>query len=176
LPSVGAEETTNTVQGVSLEERKVLVEEGRLELERQKARREARQGWVARGGVLVPVFAAVIAAIVSLHAAREADRKDFQLKAADIAFANDNPIGTRNRARALAALFPERLKGFAEGFNPASFQAPPNSTESKKELLHLMADHPASSAEILAAWRSLFPADKWAKGLKPLAHSSRGDP
>jgi hypothetical protein len=153
-----------------LEARRVAIEEARLELERVKADREARGWWVARVGVAIPLLAAVVAAWVSVDNARETDRNDFELKAAEIVFQTDDPYATEARARALSELFPGHLsKDFGKTFRPGRYGTDAGAVGAKKELLQLLVAHPRQARAILSAWQQLFPDDKWPSELKGLA-------
>jgi hypothetical protein len=107
-----------------------------------------------------------ITVIAQLASDRSQARKDFELNAAELVMAEKKPIGTFNKARALKALFGDRLPSdFAENFKPAEFEAPGYRRDaivaSKKELITLLADHPEHRRVIVRIWSHAFPDDDW---------------
>jgi len=84
-----------------------------------------------------------------------------------------NPFEAANKAKALDALFPDRLPhDFAASFEPEDYGTPPpNSSvksiiESKKELMRMLIDHREQKQEIIQMWMQLFPGDMWVNDLK----------
>jgi len=52
-----------------------------------------------------------------------AERAQFELKAAELVLNEKGPVGAKNKAKALQALFPDKLpKDFVSSFNPADFE------------------------------------------------------
>ena len=83
--------------------------------------------------------------------------------------ASDNVAVTYNKARAMRALFPNRLPSdFAGSFNPSDFVSSNEAgvVQSKKELLDLLADHPSERQQIIDTWKHFFPDDEWVKDLE----------
>ncbi len=88
----------------------------------------------------------------------------FQLEAAEIIMDTDGPRQAQNRARALRKFFPKRLpEDLAQGFVPEEFGIVTQLDEGKKELLRLIAEHPAAKQQILELWAVMFQGDPWLK-------------
>jgi flagellar biosynthesis/type III secretory pathway M-ring protein FliF/YscJ len=151
----------------NIEHQKLAIDQRRLSLEERKAKAELRWGWLTRLVVLIPVVVALIAFMQALKVQNEKAKDDFEVKAAEIVMNADTPAETDGRARALAALFPDRLgPDFASQFDPDKFANRPQFERdqvvaAKKELLDLVAAHPQDRALIIELWRDLFPDDAW---------------
>jgi hypothetical protein len=92
---------------------------------------------------------------------RMADAKlQFELKAAEIAFAGDTPLAVQHRAGALKAMFGERLpEDFLSSYDPYKFGEKIGNIDSRKFLLELLIQHPDKQLEIVLFWKQLFPGD-----------------
>jgi transcriptional regulator of met regulon len=159
---------------IAIEEKKMRLDERRVEMEERKT----RQTFWARLGVVVPLAVALLALagnFWSEHNKREEQiqqAKDaFELKVADLVMNTKSPFETQGRATAMKQLFPERLgENFAARFDPEQatdrrkFENDQR-VAAKKELLNLIAAHPEAREQIISTWRTLFPADEWAKNL-----------
>jgi hypothetical protein len=150
------------------------------QLDKSKTSEEKRRTWLTAGSIFIPLL---IAALTFANASFTQDRQaedqlalqaqqaqaEFELKAADIVMASDSAAGTYNKARAMRALFPNRLPlDFADSFNPSDFTSSNEAgvVQSKKELLNLLADHPSERQQIIDTWKYLFPDDEWVKDLE----------
>ena len=121
----------------TIEERKLLLEERRVEIELDKIRIEKTRVWTGSAstfGSLLIVAATVALGIWSQyeqaklqHSIQDRQAKaQFELKAAEIVMGADNPSTTLNKARALQSLFPQYLStNFAESFVPDDFGRDP---------------------------------------------------
>lgn len=150
-------ETFNIEQEkLALEREKLILEHAKLELERQKTK------WTAIG-VAVPLVAIAATVMLGVWGQHQKGRDDFALKAAEILLAGDNPATTQSKAKALVTLFPSQLpQDFAKSFDPDAFyHTDPDPVLPKKDLVNLMAAHPADAERILAVWKAMFPDDKW---------------
>lgn len=166
-------------QELEVERRKLELDERRVQVEERKA----SQGFWTRVTILVPVGAALVAAVigggVSLYT-RHQDSRDkieleqlqaqdaFELKSAELVMGGSDAFENFSRATAMKQLFPKRLPAtFADRFDPeANTDFRFRVIASKKELLNLLAAHPAERKKIIATWRALFPGDEWAKSLE----------
>jgi hypothetical protein len=106
------------------------------------------------------------------------ERSQFELKAAELAFAEKGPHGTYQRARALKALFPDRLPDdFAERFDPKTFlTSPGEGSDGKFRFIEAMAPHVKDSEQLIALWEALFPADTWPVRAKDKLLAARNAP
>src|SRR5215213_6849236 len=157
------------------------------ELDRSKTAEEKRRTWltaVSSVGALVAIFIPLLIAALTFRNAsvtQERQAEDqlalqaqqaqaaFELKAAEIVMASDNVAVTYNKARAMRALYPNRLPpDFAGSFNPSDFTSSNEAgvVQSKKELLNLLADHPSERQQIIDTWKHFFPEDEWVKNLE----------
>jgi len=93
----------------------------------------------------------------------------FELKAAEIAFAGKTPEAVMNRAKALSAVFPTRLPSdFLGSFDPQKVGGGKQDPEGKKFFLELLTKcRPQDKAEIFGLWKALF-GDDWLKGVESL--------
>lgn len=167
------------------------IEEQRLELDERRValeERKARHDFWTKLGIVVPIFAAALVFAGNLVVQRlqaddaiDAQKRQaadaFELKVAELIMDSEGPYETRGRAVALSQLFPNRVAtDFVKNYDPeqatnrANFERDQR-VASKKELIALLAAHPADSAFIVRTWRQLFPADTWLSLLE-----SRGSP
>ena len=133
------------------------LQEQRLLLERATAARTTNLEYAKIGAtglsILIPLFAALLVA-------RAQARTSFELKAAELVLGSQNPFAARNRAEILKKLFPVRLpQDFAQAFRPEEHARVGPSTESKLELLKLIAAHPGREADVVTLWRRMYPKD-----------------
>lgn len=137
MDNVGVPAVDYEREKIGLEREKVQLERDSVKLERVKAR------WVAISIIVPLVVAAGTVAfgiwsqkqqagnqlqIQNQQARYESDlqvqqaRDQFALKAAEIVMNAEGPLQAKNKARALANLFSDRLpSNFAESFDPASY-------------------------------------------------------
>jgi hypothetical protein len=84
----------------------------------------------------------------------------FELKAAEIAFMGETPLAVRDRAKALKAMFGDRLRDdFLSSYDPYEFGEKEGNIESKKFFLDLLLKYPEQQFETLCFWKELFPGD-----------------
>lgn len=162
-----------------LEQRKIDLEERRVAIEERKA----RHAFWTRFGIVVPIVAALIAFGADLDVQRRnakdalalQERKakaDFELKVAELVMNTHGPFESRGRAVALREIFADHLgKQFGSNFNPEDATNKEAATHdavvsSKKELLQLIAEHPARRRQLVHTWEKLFPDDRWARALE----------
>lgn len=121
----------------TIEERRLLLEERKVEIELDKIRIEKTRVWTASASTVGSLL--IVAATVALgiwsqyeqaklqHSIQDRQAKaQFELKAAEIVMAADNPTTTLNKAKALQSLFPQYLSdNFAESFVPDDFGRDP---------------------------------------------------
>jgi hypothetical protein len=169
----------------------------RLELERQKLAEETREAsersQIERAKLdfeksnafrslfssMVPLLVALGTLAFSIYSFRKqaqqqnesqerAARLQFEIKAAEIAFAGKTPEAVANRAQALRAIFADRLPNqFAGSFQPGEHGGGKESPDEKKFFLELLMKYPDHKAEIFTLWQSLF-GDEWLDRVQPL--------
>jgi hypothetical protein len=137
-------------------------------LEERKLSLEWYKAWITGGSLLIPLLLGVITlAWQSKTTAKfkeDEAKSAFELKAADIIFEGDNPRATRNKARALAALFPNKIdKDFANAFKPEEFSGP--KYESKLEVFKAAFTKVQTPDEVYRIWSEIFPGDEWIRRL-----------
>lgn len=87
-------------------------------------------------------------------------RLQFEMKAAEIAFAGETPLAVGDRAKALKAMFVSRLPdNFLSDYDPHEFGEKEGNVESKKFFLELLLKYPDQQLEILYFWKEIFPGD-----------------
>ncbi len=104
------------------------------------------------------------------EAAKKAAELQFEIKAAELSYAGSTPQAAMNRAKALQAMFPERLPStFLNSFNPDKYGGDREPSEEKKLLLELALKYPDQRLDILELWTKLFPFDKyWLERVRPV--------
>jgi len=182
-PKLAQEQAKLQLDRERFEHEKALAEERfghEQKLDQSKTSQEKRRTWITAGSIFIPLLiAALTFANASFTQERQAEdqlalqaqqaQAEFELKAADIVMASDSAAGTYNKARAMRALFPNRLPlDFAGSFNPSDYTSSNEAgvVQSKKELLNLLADHPSERQQIIDTWKYLFPDDEWVKDLE----------
>jgi hypothetical protein len=143
-------------------------------LEKQKLEIEQQKLWAASLSVGVPLLIGVLTLLVQGWLRRKDSRDAFELKAVEIIFSADNPVGTKNRAGALKGMFPERFnENFGNGFAPSQFAGP--RYQAKLEVFKAACEKAETPEEVYKIWASIFPGDEWIKPLvnkKPESTSS----
>lgn len=147
------------------------------DLERQKLEVERLKAWSTGGSILIPLILGVSTLAWQTRSAnklKDRDAKDlFDLKAAEIIFKTDSTIGSRNRARALTALFPDRLPSdFGETFEPKKFQGGGPRYEARLEVFKAACEKVSTPNEVYRIWCAIFPDDNW---IKPLISEPAGN-
>jgi hypothetical protein len=145
---------------MDLERQRILLEQERLKVDRFKS-------WWTGISILIPLLVAAVTVAFNTWSQVQQAQSEFELKAAEIVMNASGPAEARNKARALAALFPDRLSenfaGFAEAFDPDLYGGP--DAEVKKELLRWIIANPEQKQEIVEMWVEVFPDDEWANDL-----------
>jgi hypothetical protein len=118
----------------SIEQQKLALEERRLVLEERRVKRERLSRWITPLAIFVPLLVAALTYVGNVTTQARHDRQqlelqerqgqqEFELTAAEVVMKVKTPKGTQQRARALAALFPQRLpEGFGDTFRACKFQ------------------------------------------------------
>ncbi len=142
------------------------IEQQRLALEREKLKVEWFRAWWTGFSILIPLLIAVGTFFYNSQNQREQARIDFKLKAAEIVLNAQGPTEAKNKAAAMAALFPDYLPSdFAEDFTPLDYGSPKISSP-QIQLLTLILEHPDQRNEIIDMWLQVAPFDKWAEKLR----------
>lgn len=104
------------------------------QLELQKLEMEKTKAWITGGSMMVPLMVAAFTLALGVwnqnqqarlqrETQERAERAQFELKAAELVLNEKGPVGAKNKAKALQALFPDKLpKDFVSSFNPADFE------------------------------------------------------
>ncbi len=154
----------------NLDEEKLVLERQRLELDERRVKVSFWNSVISAAGIAIPLLVAAISLGVQVRNRNRQDKLLFQAKAAEIAMNTDNPEAARNRARAVAALFPEHLnRDFANQFDPEVFRgsAPrEGGKEAMVEFFKTAASGAKTPAECAELWMKIFPRDTWAEGIK----------
>lgn len=105
------------------------------------------------------------------RAQQHAAQLQFEIKAAEIAFAGKTPQAVLNRGRALKKMFGDRLPdSFLDQFDPKNFGGDKETPEPKQALLELLMQHADKQPLVLKLWSQLFPGDhEWLKRINPNA-------
>jgi hypothetical protein len=159
----------------NLEKEKISLEREKLAVEKSKIPWTALSTIIPLAAVLITVGLSVWsfrkqseqqerqrrADAAQLAKQRAEDAKlQFELKAAEIAFAGETPLAVRDRAMALKAMFGDRLReDFLASYDPYEFGEREANIESKKFFLDLLLKYPEQQFETLCFWKELFPGD-----------------
>jgi hypothetical protein len=140
---------------LDLERDKLELERAKLVVEKQKA------AWTAIG-IAVPIVVVAATVMFGVWSQYQKGRDDFALKSAEIIMAGSSPIATKNKAQALAALFPSQLPvDFAKSFDPDAYGHADTRALRERELVNLMVSHPAEADKVLAIWKAMYPGYEW---------------
>ncbi len=139
----------------------------RLKLERERVKIEWFKAWWTGFSILIPLLIAAGTLYFNAKSQQEQARVDFKLKAVEITLNASSPTEAKNKAEAMAKLFPNDLPAdFAKNFDVTEYGAPKIS-DSKKALLTLIIEHPEQRNEIIDMWIAIAPYDEaWAEKLK----------
>jgi hypothetical protein len=153
-----------------LNKRQVELEEGKLEVEREKLFLERTKARWAATSAIVPAVVAFGTIIYGVWSLRETAKTQFETKLVEIAMQGPGPEEAISRAALVGRVFGEYLPTDFESrlakIDTASLGNSGDPTvPAKKELLKLLADHPANRQAIIASWRALFPGDVWVSSL-----------
>jgi hypothetical protein len=149
---------------VSLEERKLLLDQQRLDFEQSKSAldraEEKHKDLLSAISIGIPILLAVGAYVYQSVTKRGDEKLAFQLKAAELIMASRDTGQVRGKALLLAALFPNRLDAVHKALTEE--KALPyfgRTNETREFLLEMLAKYPASREEIIRGWAILFPWD-----------------
>jgi len=138
------------------ERERIELERQRLELEKEKLKLERERARWAFLSVFVPLLVLAMTFLANVWIQAKQAQNDFELRAAEIVMDTESPSATRNRAEALAALFPGRLpSGFAGSFDPGLYAGNPP-LEPTVELFRQLVAQMDQKQEILALWNEVF--------------------
>jgi hypothetical protein len=156
------------------------IEMQRLGIEEAKLKQEVSAAHLTAWLSIVPFLAAIGTLIYSIWSFRsqianqtklqnEGADLQFQMKAAEIAFSGSRtPEAVHNRAKALKALFEDRLpSGFAKNFEADAVGGNKEVPEVKQFFLGLLLKYPERSVEIANLWDALF-KEEWVDRIRPL--------
>ena len=155
-------------------------EKQKLQIDQAKLDQEKTNAHLTAIVSLLPLLAAIGTLVYSIWSFRqqiaqqsrlqnEAAQLQFQIKAAEIAFAGaKTPEAVQNRSQALKALFGDRLPpNFAHGFDPLTAGGGKEVPEAKQFFLELLLKYPQRAVEITNLWFALFEED-WVERVRPL--------
>lgn len=151
------------------------------QLDDQKLAQEATRAWLNAASLVLPLFAALGTLCYSIWSFRkqiqqnvnqqsESAKLQFEIKAAEIAFAGKTPEAVAHRAQVLKTMFDNRLPdSFPSPFDPQKVGGGKEPSEEKLLLFQALANHYDLAAELIALWDELFPdKQKWLDRVKPL--------
>jgi hypothetical protein len=161
-------------QRLELERESAELDERRLELERERFAWEKRRGWLQQAGVVVPLAVAALSlvgifVVQAKESQRETDaaRREFMLKATELAMDSETVLGAMNRATALQAFFGDELPAdYAnrfQGEDTRGLDPQVADPDFGAQLISLIAAHPADCDLIVNAWLDVFTGAQWAK-------------
>ena len=175
---------------LSLEKEKFMfnsdMERKKIEIEQKKVNVESKKAFWSAWATIVPILAGLLTiaygvwsqdtqAKTQSRLQSESAKQDFELKAVEIAFAGSSPEAVLNRAKALKALFGDRLSAIFLGeFIPEDVGGGKETPEDKKFFIELMLKYPEKKAEIRQLWEQLFPSDQWLLRVSVLPREENG--
>jgi hypothetical protein len=147
-----------------VERDKVAVERDKRDVEKFKAR------WGNITSTTIPILAALLTVVFSVYSLGKTAKIEFGTKLVEVALQGKNPDEALSRAKFTASLFQEYVpKDFQprlQKLNPSDFGNPNLFVdETKRELIKLIAEHPAQSERIKKSWKALWPTDTWVDAL-----------
>jgi hypothetical protein len=140
---------------LDLQKERILIEQKRLELEEEKLKIEREKNKWMSLSIFIPLLVVSITLIGGMLNQQMQSKNEFELKAAEIVMDTESVSAARNRARTLAALFPNKLSSdFAEAFEPEhhSGEIP---LETRIELFRQIIEHNDREAEIIRHWNNI---------------------
>ncbi len=154
----------------SLDEKKLDIEHDKLQLEREKLILERDKVDVERDKAKWTTISIVGTALVALltvgfgiWSQYKQAQSQFEIKAAEIVLKTGSAREARDTAKALLAIFPDRLpKNFAEQFDPDNVpNFGPDVINAKTALLSILPGKTEEQKnEIIELWNKMFPEDK----------------
>ena len=152
-----------------LELAKIELEREKLQLEREKLKVENLKAIRTSWSIFIPLLLAAFTIAFNIWNQIQQSKSDFILQAAELVINAESPTAAQNKARALAALFPEQLpedfNRFANTFDPKLYGGR-NIEETKETIQEWIDEHPDQHQEILDAWILLYPKDTWIDELR----------
>lgn len=153
-----------------IEERKLAIEEDRVSVDKRKVDIDAESLQVERFKAWWTGFSIILSLLigsatlgVGIWQQRRQAVEQFEAKAAEIVMNARGPHEALNRAKTLAALFPNRLPpNFAESFDADKYGRRTHS--GKQKLIELLSAR-CTPNQLLGVWRQIYPADQWARDL-----------
>jgi hypothetical protein len=174
----------------TVDERKLQLDRERLDFDKQKFMTETaiareklqndrdHETWSALS-TLLPFFAGFLTLGYSVWSFRkqatttarlqnETARLQFEMKAAEIAFAGKTPTAVQNRAGVLKTMFGDRLPGaFPPPFDVAKHGEKAESPAEKIQFLEMLLKYPDHQQQAVDLWAALF-TDDWLDRVKPV--------
>lgn len=167
---------------LQVERDRVQVEKDKNEIQKKQVEVEEKKVWWTAVATAAPFAGVLLTIFISVWTFRrqstqqaeqwrsdaiqrdkqqaEAARLQFDLKAAEIAFAGKTPEAVRNRVMVLRELFKERVGvDFLGTFDPAKFGQKEEEDEPKRLFLELFLRYPDRLPELLRLWKQLFRGD-----------------
>lgn len=149
------------------------LQEAELEFKRDQLRVQKSQVIWSALSTIIPLIAVLFTIIYNAWSFRRQTEQlnehrtqdaalQFELKAAEIAFAGGTPLAVRDRAKVLKTMFDKRLSdNFLVDYDPMMFGEREGNLESKKFFLELLLKYPKPEQqyETLCFWKELFPGD-----------------
>ena len=182
--------------GASVDERRLELDRDRLEFEKQKfvveTKREndelenekTKQIWSAASAI-APIIAALFTLGYSVWSFRKQSvaaatlqndtaKLQFDMKAAEIAFAGKTPEAVENRAKLLKKIFGKRLPdNFPPHFEPEEHGGGKEAPEGKLAFVEMLLKYPGQDQKIFRLWSELF-GDAWLKKVEPVLTGGSG--
>ncbi len=157
-------------QKLDLEERKIRIQETRVQQEGELEEKKLKVARLRAWGIVGPLLAVTLTVIFNFIKEREKEDADFEVKVAEIVMNTQSPDEAKTKAEALKILFHKRLdQDFAKDFHAEAFTNPDYDPDygAKLELLRMVLQNPKQKDEIVTKWVTLFPKQaNWANTLK----------
>jgi hypothetical protein len=145
------------------------LEMAKIELEREKLKLERSKSWMTSLSIFIPLMIAALTIAYNSWSQVQQSKTDFMLQAAELVIGAETPTGAKNKAGALAVLFPDQLpanfKMFVDDFTPSDY-GERSKDDVKKTLEERINQTPEQKDKIIDAWILLFPEDTWVDELR----------
>jgi hypothetical protein len=170
-PSVEELERALKEKALSIQQRELEVKEEMLLVERKKLKVEtfkARWGNITSA---IPIVVALLTVIYGVYSLGETAKTQFGTKLVEVALQGRNPDEAINRAKFTASLFqeyvPKNFQTRLQNLNPNNYgtSGVVGLDETKRELIKMIAEHPAQSERIKKSWKALWPEYTWVDAL-----------
>lgn len=175
--------SSNQERQLSLERDRLAFEERKFEAEakRENEKLETEKSKVVWSAVssIVPIVAALTTLVYGIWSFRkqsiataqiqnEGAKLQFEIKAAEIAFAGRTPKAVENRGRVLKKMFGDRLpENFPAPFEPVEHGGGKEAPAEKITFLELLLKYPDKEQHIFNLWTELF-GDSWLERVKAI--------